>query len=599
MKIALISPPWPLFNRPSIQTAALKAYLLQQDPELKIKCMHPYLFLAARLGFDNYHKISQSSWAAESICAGILFPEQISRCNRLFHEALKKKRADVPLDPDDVREVTGLEMRRFVCSVDWKQVSLAGISVCLNQFTSSLLLAREIKKRNPETIVVLGGASCAGAMGLSMLDTFPQVDFVVNGEGERPLLGLIRYVQGLARELPPGVSARKPHVYREPEKDQIGKMNDLPVPDFSDYFREVNSIPPAKRFFPVLPVEFSRGCWWGRCAFCNLNLQWSGYRAKSAERMMEEVLYLARRYSVLDFAFMDNVLPRRDALKFFRQISRQNLDLGFFAEIRAGQSREEIMAMAKGGLSEIQVGIEALSSSLLKRMGKGVKLIDNLAAMRHAEEAGIRLSGNLILHFPGSTEEEVAETLRVLDLVLPYRPLKTVSFWLGLESPVYMNPDKYSIWGLKPHPFFAELFPREVLEGMEFLVSTYRGDRQRQVRQWKQVEEKVRLWHMWHAGSEIDFHPLSFRDGGDFLYIKRAFSDRGVVTHRLSGLSRELYLLCTDPRPLEQVFDQASGLSRERVMGFIQDLQQKGLMFMGDEKVLSLAVHHRRSVFSD
>ncbi len=594
MKIALIAPPWPLFNRPSIQTAALKAYLLGHDPDLKIRCMHPYIPLASKLGFEHYHKISQSNWAAESICAGILFPEHTKQCNKLFHRALAQKKARVQQNPDAIRETTHLEMLRFVNGVDWTQIRLVGLSACLNQLTSSLLLAMWIKERNPDTFIVLGGASCAGNLGLSIMETFPQVDFVINGEGEKPLWGLARYLQNLTSEMPSGISARGHKTISAPEKNQIKDMNKLPVPDFSDYFTELNALPPSKRFFPVLPVEFSRGCWWGKCAFCNLNLQWSAYRAKNASRMIEEVSWLARQYGILDFAFMDNVLPRKDALKFFRYFSKKEPDLGFFAEIRAGYTRNEIKTLSAGGLSEIQVGIEALSSSLLKRIGKGVRLVDNLAAMRHAEEAGIRLSGNLIMHFPGSTEEEVAETLGIIDLILPYRPLKTVSFWLGLESPVYRAPGKYSIHGLKPHPFFAELFPREVLEGMDFLMLTYSGDRQHQKKLWKRVEDKVRYWHKKHASFAPGIHPLSFRDGGDYLYIRRAHPDGNVATHRLYALSRKIYLFCTDPRPLDQVFDQAPGLPREKVMDFLRDLQQKGLMFLGDGKVLSLAVHHRR-----
>ncbi len=599
MKIALIAPPWPLFNRPSIQIAVLKAYLLQQDPELQVRCMHPYLELASRLGFEGYHKISQSSWAAESVCAGILFPEQADRCNRLFNRALKT-RASITADitPDNVRNLTAKALEDFVQGTDWSEVELVGLSACLNQLTSSLWIAKKIKEISPQTRIALGGASCAGPIGSSLLSTFPQLDYVINGEGEEPLLALVRYLEGQGAGPPPGVSSREGSKEGHPEKNQIKHLDELPAPDYTDYFKEITLLPPSRRFFPVLPVEFSRGCWWGRCEFCNLNLQWSGYRAKSTQRMVREILYLAKRYRTLDFSFTDNVLPRKAAVPLFKALGAQGLDLNFFAELRAVHSRKEIHSMAQGGLSEIQVGIEALSSSLLSRLGKGVRLIDNLAAMRHAEEAGIRLSGNLIIHFPGSTEEEVEETLKALDFVWPYRPLKTVSFWLGMESPVHLHPHKYSLKGIKSHPFFSDLFPKKVMRDLKVLVLAYRGDRGFQKRIWKRVEDKVQLWQRKYASLSDEIHPLFYRDGGDYIIIRRALPDGGAVTHRLSGLSRKLYLLCTDVTPLAKVFDQATGLDREKVLGFIRDLQQKRLMFTEDDMVLSLAVHRTKSAAS-
>ena len=44
-------------------------------------------------------------------------------------------------------------------------------------------------------------------------------------------------------------------------------------------------------------------------------------------------------------------------------------------------------------------------------MCTGTIMIENIAAMKFAAAAGIRLDNNLILEFPGSTNLEVKETL--------------------------------------------------------------------------------------------------------------------------------------------------------------------------------------------
>ncbi len=602
MNILLVAPPWPLFNRPSIQIAALKAYLLKNEPDINVRCLHPYLHLAAEIGFDLYHEISQSGWAAESVCAGALFPEKAPQCDKVFYRGLATKglRQKTP-NPEHIRRRSVKIFDAFIEKIPLEKTDLVGFTACLNQLTASLLMAKKIKQLRPNVPIVIGGASCAGPIGPSLLSAFPFVDFVIDGEGERPFLTLTRFIMGKeklesSKALYSAQSAAETHlkVTNDPAswpKWQVEDLNQLPAPDFRDYFHELSMLPASKRFFPVLPVEFSRGCWWGRCNFCNLNLQWKGYREKSVDRMVNEVLFLSKTYKVLDFAFMDNVLPRKSAPEFFKRMGERGIDLNFFAELRAVYPKESLMIMKKGGLRDIQIGIEALSASLLKRIGKGVSLMDNIAAMRHAEETGLRLSANLIVHFPGSTRDEVEETLDIIDLIWPYRPLQTVSFWLGMASPVHKMASSYGLRGIKPHPFMADLFPEKILRGLLSLILTYKADRKIQKRIWKPVEKKVLLWQKWHRDYKRKEHPLYYRDGGDYLIIKRVSPDKRLFTHRLSGLSRKLYLMCTNPKPLEQVMEQAPTKPRERVMAFLQDLTQKGLLFMRDGKILSLAVH--------
>jgi len=88
------------------------------------------------------------------------------------------------------------------------------------------------------------------------------------------------------------------------------------------------------------------------------------------------------------------------------------------------------------GMQKVQVGIEALSSRLLKKLHKGTSAIQNLEIMKNCEALGIENMSNLILQFPGSDAQDVAETLKVLEFAESFYPLKAVSFWLGLGSPV-------------------------------------------------------------------------------------------------------------------------------------------------------------------
>jgi len=594
--IALISPPWPLFNRPSVQLGTLKAFLKKTEPGIKVRAFHPYLDLAARIGFSDYLKISQSSWAAESVFAALLFPGSEGP-ERLFYKAFAKRFGrGLKAAPEFQRVISQAEttIEEYLSDENFPAPRLAGISLCLNQLCAGLYIAKKIKEKTPHASIVLGGASCSDILGKSLLDSFPFLDYTVTGEGELPLLELWHFLTGAKKDISTSAIWSKETNCAHTGKEQIAQMDSLPPPDFDDYFSELKGLGRrAAGITPLLPIEASRGCWWSKCNFCNLNLQWKGYRAKSPAKVAKEVDYLSNRYMVLDFAFMDNCLPKKQAPEMFRLLANHKRDYSFFAELRVGHTRQELAQMAEGGLKDVQVGIEALSTNLLKKIGKGTTALENLAIMRHCAECSIELQANLILHFPGSSDEDVKQTLENLDFAWPFAPLKTVSFWLGMESPVYKEPDRFGIKALRRHRFYCLLFPEHVANRLEPLILEYKGDRTRQREKWKAVEKKVRLMNEAKARIGQKEGLLRFRDGRDFLLIRQILPDGRSLRHMLKGLSRKLYLAALEPIALEELTNMANGLGLEQVSAFIDDMHRKRLMFREGDRVLSLAIKDR------
>lgn len=594
-RVALVAMPWQPFNRPSIQLGALKSYLVQAGQEIAVSCLHPYLGLAARIGTESYQAISSQVWLGEGLYGGLLFPEQRQALAGL-ERGVRSGRVPVELETlwQEVEEAT----RSWLTGQDWDRYDLVGFSVCFNQLLASLYAARELKRLRPDLPVVFGGSSCVAAMGSSLLASFPWVDYVVHGEGEQPLLALCKELAGRGSGLPDQVLHRDGNQGGEDGLAglQMAKLDPLPMPDYDDYFAELAAVFGGAPFVPEIPVEFSRGCWWGRCVFCNLNLQWRGYRGKTAMRMRDEVLHLSRRHGCLDFSFTDNVLPKGEAERFFTVMAGQGKDLRFFAEVRVGQRGESLRAFRRGGLVRVQAGIEALSQGLLDRMVKGATVIENIALMKECLELGIRLDGNLITEFPGSTEEEVAATMAALDVVLPYTPLTTAAFFLGHGSAVAKNPERYGIAGFAPHAGNQRLFPPAVLAGLHLLINDYRGDRTRQRRLWKPVVGKVRAWQRFHAarGGAAHLQPaLSMRDGGDFLLIRQERPDGPALHHRLRGTSRLIYLACGDVVEMESLGGQFAQVGRDKLNSFLDELVAKRLFFRQGPRCLALAVRSK------
>ena len=217
--------------------------------------------------------------------------------------------------------------------------------------------------------VVFGGSSCTGRIGQSLLHHFPEIDYVVDGEGEQSLLSLCRTLNDhSAHTSEQGGTATPARSVRKTE--EITDINELPYPDYEPYFKEMTQIFATAPFIPTLPLEFSRGCWWNKCSFCNLNLQWKKYRMKNADRMVRETNHFVQQFECLNFSFADNALPLKQADNYFKTISLQQIDLNFFAEIRAITQPERLKQYSRGGLSTVQVGVESLSNSLLQKMAK-------------------------------------------------------------------------------------------------------------------------------------------------------------------------------------------------------------------------------------
>ncbi len=591
--VILVSAPWALYNRPSIQLGALKAHLRQQFPDLPVRAEHFHLRAAARIGYPLYQAVSERTWVAESVAAGLLFPEQVPRIEELFAREARASRLIREAGLKHLQATLDQACDEFIQNIAWADFGLAGFSVSLCQLTASLYLIRRIKTRFPHLPTIIGGSTLSGESPQALRALFPEINYLVRGEGETALAELAEALCGRGQ----GRAATDDHPQR-----QAPSLDALPVPDYDDYFALLRSLAPAKRFFPVLPVEASRGCWWqaaeksgsaGGCAFCNLNLQWTGYRSKSPRKVAAEIKGLSLRHKVLSFSFMDNLLPRRGAEELFSGLAESGRDYRLFGEIRADTPVRQLAAMRRAGMRELQVGIEALSTALLIRMNKGATVLDNIEVMRHCEALGMHHGGNLLMHFPGSTGDEVRETLRNMEFVLCFRPLRMVSFWLGLGSPVFEQPEQHNIRLTGNEPRWSALFPPPVVKAMRMMIQGYAGDRTAQRRLWAPVAARVRQWrreyeqlmHSAHAGPI-----LGYQDGRDFLIITRRGPAGVGETHRLPGDSRRMYLYCCRSRSRKRIQARFAHLPSDKLEGFLQMMLDKRLMFGQGDRFLSLAI---------
>lgn len=267
-KIGLFSAPWPIYSRPSIQLGTLKAWLKKQFPDIDVSTNPLYLKIAEQIGYTVYQTISEKSWMAESIYASILFEAQTKQIQMFFNKLLKQRKKNIEIEFGALTQKIKHISDEIIKNITWNEFDFIGFSVSICQLTSTLYFTREIKKRYPELLVIAGGSIISGHSHSDLKMLFPNVDLFVKGEGELPLEKIAtmkklfpinsgRWGQAEFQEIVDSPIENQHTVFQ-----QIKAINNLPIPEFDDYFKLLDTFPSSKKFFPNIPLEISRGCWW-------------------------------------------------------------------------------------------------------------------------------------------------------------------------------------------------------------------------------------------------------------------------------------------------------------------------------------------------
>ncbi len=151
----------------------------------------------------------------------------------------------------------------------------------------------------------------------------------------------------------------------------------------------------------------------------------------------------------------------------------------------------------------IQPGIEALSTSLLKRMDKGVAARQNIALLRYARSVDLSLSWNLLYQIPGDRLEEYQQTLDLLPLLRHLHPPSgLLPLMIDRFSPYYDNPAKHGVRNLRPWESYAEILPAhaEVAKVAYHFDGDYDSESRENPAVMRAIAGQVDAWrHCWES----------------------------------------------------------------------------------------------------
>ena len=158
------------------------------------------------------------------------------------------------------------------------------------------------KKIDPDIKTVVGGQHFT-ALAQESLEQYPEIDFIVRGEGELTLLELVSSLDREKSQLNiPGLSFRhKNKIVHNPPRPLIKNLDDLPLPGYhfiEDHAHKYHFRMMANRQDGYAMVEASRGCPY-QCTFCSQWKFWGGhFRVKSPEKVADEMEYLSQEQGI-------------------------------------------------------------------------------------------------------------------------------------------------------------------------------------------------------------------------------------------------------------------------------------------------------------
>ena len=606
--VVLVSMPFMEVFRPSIQLGLLKE--IAAGHGFPVRTLHANLDFAARLGVDCYQVLSEqrgrmvgdwlfsldafgtaapdadSGWAGE-LASGLA---RVSGTARGWRDRLLRIRhEDVPAYLD-----------ALVAAFPFEQARVVGFSSTFQQNTASFALARRLKRHRPELVTVFGGANFDGEMGLEYVRSIDCVDLAVIGEADVAFPRLLAALAaGADPGSVPGVARRVGGTVRAtPPAPPLTRLNDLPVPDYREYFARAQSLgllSAADRQEIWIPVETARGCWWGakhHCTFCGLNGMTMQFRSKAADRVQRELALLARRHGSFRFEAVDNILDMGYLTTLLPALVAEESGYELFYEVKANLTRAQLKLLAQAGVRRLQPGIESLSTHVLRLMRKGVSAAQNVNLLRWAQYYGIEVEWNLLWGLPGETEEDYAgQVAAVPDLVHLRPPSGACQVWLERFSPLYAEAGLFQPRYRAPERGYRYVYPEEVNLDRAAYFFEYEHDGLLPDRVYAQLSTVVGEWgRAWEAGRPTPV--LTYRSAPGFLQIYDGRHEGREGTYTFQDTLADIYLACADRPAGAPAVRRRLDLDMpvEGVREVFGEFQRRGLMFLDGPLALALAL---------
>ncbi len=594
------------FLTPSLALSILKRSLVEEGLSCSVEYASHYF--VRHLGYERYrygqntlHFIAARGW--EFLFAPFAgFRPAVSE-EKLYRDILaelsaKAETKQLPLERlvQSIRESVG-EMREKIPSFLEQEAErilssgpkIVGFSVMTQQRNASFAMCRVLKEKCPEIITIMGGGVCVGEAARQFLRHVPDLDYVFTGEGDR---GLAKVCRSLieTREADPNSFPYLLGRGAEPHYLRFEKLDEIPVPDFSDYNKIFDGDDFRDKIQFQAPMEASRGCWWAmkfRCRFCGLHYcrESAAYREKSPEKFWHDIEEVNRASGFCQFQLADCILSRRLIRSLPEECPEERKKYVFYAECRTDLREEELRRLAANGFRSLQPGIESLQDDVLELMNKGRRTEHQLLFLKRCLQFGIKPIWNILYGIPGEEESWYEEMLSLLKRIHHLPPPTNVGpMWLARGSTFHTHASRFGA------SYSVRLSERASgPDDGEYLEST--ADYYAMFAKTLSADMLNRLLAEYNAWKK-DY----YKKGVSLTF--RTYPDRMEVSDRRLPGTEKQYTFVGDEKAVLQaaaeiadlsVFLNRTEMDREEIEIVMRELQVKDLLYRKGDVVLFLA----------
>jgi len=602
--VLLISMPFACTTIPSIQLPILEGYLKEHN--ITVETHHLYLKAAEFYELKNYQLLiypPNEPYTAKNVFSKYILPDHWEKTTKKFQIYFNEKISSVANNQkifsfEDYVQRTDNFYYWVIKNVDWRSYDIIGFTLNYGQLLPSLAVAKKIKELWPEKKIIFGGSRTVGDLGIGVMKAFPYIDFIVSGDGENALYQLAANY-GDYQSIP-GLIYRRGNEVIWNKSDNHIDLNSLPIPSYDHFYHELNLAPNEIKqdfnSFGRLPIEISRGCWWNQCSFCSQKILHKEYREKKVEKIVEEILFLSDKYKILDFQLIGDTLPKKDYRHLFEEIIKLGRDFTFFVEARAGQLKsEDYVLMKKAGFTTVQLGIETFSQNYLRKINKGVRVIDNIAALKFCKENEINVQYNLLVNFPNEEPVDFEETKKNIQDIQHYINPPHLSYLIvEFGSSLYTNPELFNIEKLEYTTVDQIMYPQEFLEKNFACIYNYKRKQEfnkhnweQLIEEWRKLREQLQLKAMKNQAA-IDKYVFYFVDGGHFIKIYDKRFSENVQIYILNEIERAVFLACINVISYQELQEQFLDLPDFQLATILETLEHHRIIFKEKNLYFSL-----------
>lgn len=613
MQVCFVALPFHNIENPVLSLSLLQSCL--KEKQISSQIIYANMDYASVIGLQAYYAIAHGGSCREALMGEFVFSRAAFEKPAVGYTDFLERELLPYIGAPKTEELLQYLLQAEAAAEGFLQQTVAqvlaaapAIVACASSTQQNcvcLAFLRLLKKQAPDMITILGGPNCERIMGKSLAESFPGVDYVISGEADSFWGDFCQKLLEGQRVFPeyPGIFTAAGS--NDPQAAGFtADLDNMPYPDFDDYFKALQSFPYKEYVNTGLLIETSRGCWWGEknpCTFCGMNGASRSYRKKSARRVLEEFRFLSERYGVKRFFAVDCVL----AQEFWQDVlpSLQALELEIMYEIKTNVTASQLQLLQPAGISWVQPGIESLQDGLLRLMHKGNSAIRHVELLKQLTELGVRCCWLILCAFPGEDISWYPQQLEIMKLLTHLQPPDAVfrlrydrfsvyeqneaEYGLLLEAApayFYIYPEKYHGQLRKLAYFLVDAKNRQPLYGQGFLKKEHR-DNYLLVEAWRQrfrspFKDRLTAKNINEALEIIDLRKCA---SGSF--------------YKLLGCEKMVAVLAVEVVSLAKLREQLQEeYSIEEIGRAVASLLAKKLLLQINDEVLFLAVFEERQL---